>query len=178
MSYTKDMKNTLIIAVICVAVIAGGAWLYFHTQKAPVPTSTAAGTEQKTTTVAFKVLDQGETAKAVTQRKNYAIYDVAGFARFWKESRGSGTPPIVDFSKYDVIGVFAGTQPSSGYSIAVDKVLDTDGTRSVAVRITAPDESCTVVEEPTSPYQFVLVPHSDAQALSHTDIVVKKGCSQ
>jgi hypothetical protein len=172
------MKNTLIIAGVCVVVIIAGAWLYFHSQKPSIPAAqNVVGREyRKPVVVGFKVIDHGETAKAISVRKNYAIYGIADFTRFWKDAHGSGTPPIVDFSKNYVVGVFAGTQPSSGYSIAVDRVVDADGIRSITVRITAPDESCVVIEEPTSPYQFVLVPYSDAENLSHTDVVMKKGC--
>ncbi len=175
------MKNTLIIGLICAAVLAAGILLYVHSGE-PVPpspstTGASANTVQpKTTNVAFKILDHGDTAKEITARKNYAIYDAAQFATFWKQAHGSGTPPIVDFSKNYVIGVFAGTEPSNGYSIEVSKVTDTQGSRAVAVLITAPDAGCTPIEEPTSPYQFVTVSYSDSEALSHTDIVVKKNC--
>lgn len=85
--------------------------------------------------------------------------------------------PSVDFSKSYVIAVFAGTEPTGGYSISVDKITDADGVRSVSVIIDEPGAECTVVEEITSPYQFVVVPFSDNQALSHTDVRVKKDCT-
>jgi hypothetical protein len=174
------MKNTLIIGGICLIVLAVGAWLYFHPgNSVPAPSTSGASASTQTpkeTNVTFTVLGHGETAKAVTARKNYAIYDAAQFATFWNEAQGSGTPPAVDFSKNYVIGVFAGTEPSGGYSIEVSKVTDTGGARSVSVLISAPGTNCSVIEEQTSPYQFVLVPYSKAEALSHTDEVVKKSC--
>jgi hypothetical protein len=175
------MKNTIVIGVICIAVLAAGLWLYLHpnalSPKASTENASASTEQPKTTETAFKELTHGDTAKEITARKNYAIYDAAQFATFWKEAHGEGKPPVVDFSKNYVIGVFAGTEPSNGYSIAVSKVTDTAGARAVSVLITQPDANCSVVEEPTSPYQFVTVSYSDSEALSHTDTVVKKNCS-
>jgi hypothetical protein len=177
------MRNAVIIGGLCVVVLAAGALLYWKsTQQSPgqqVTTGASADTqapEQKE--ISFKVLDQGENAKGMPDRKNYAIYDSAEFASFWKKAHGSDgkAVPFVDFSKSYVIGVFAGTEPSGGYSISIAHVTEAGNARSVAVVIEEPGDTCTVIEEQTSPYQFVQVAFSDADALAHTDTRVKKNC--
>jgi hypothetical protein len=114
----------------------------------------------------------------MAERKNFAIYDAGVFATFWKRAHGDdGThPPVIDFSKEYVIGVFAGTEPTGGYHIAVQKVTESGGARAVTVAIEKPGDNCSVVEEQTAPYQFVTVPFSPALALSHTDETVSKNC--
>lgn len=176
------MRNTLIIGVLCVLVLTVGIFLYFknpftHPQTPTEVTAHTEAPEQKE--VSFKILDSGTNATEMTERKNYAIYEAGKFATFWKEAHGSTgkAVPAVDFTKNYVIAVFAGTQPSGGYSISVSHITDVGTARSVAVTIEEPDASCTVIEEQTSPYQFVVVPITEAESLAHTDIVTKKACA-
>ena len=174
------MRNTLIILALCVIAVALGAWLYFgHGGSAfqsslPAP-SQSTGTQ--THAVSFSVIDSGMRAAAMSARKNYAIYTSAELADFWKKAHGDTSKlPLIDFSKNYVIAVFAGTEPSSGYAIKVTGVTDSDDTRSVAVAIDGPGSDCAVIEETTSPFEFVSVPVSSAENLSHTDEHLTETC--
>lgn len=182
-SYTIRMRNLLIIGGICIVVLAAGLGLYWEsmqTQKTAQSAVTASASTQQPAekTIPFKVLDQGANAKGMPERKNYAIYDTREFATFWQQAHGNdGKPvPVVDFSKNYVIGIFAGTEPSGGYTIGVSRVTEAGTARSIAVVLQEPGDNCTVIEEQTSPYQFVSVPLSDADALAHTDAHVKTSC--
>lgn len=173
------MKNLVIIGSLCVlALLIGGVVYWKSTDTAlnvrgAIPTPENAGKE-----VSFKILSTGENAKSVTVRKNYAIYDAGEFASFWKKAHGADAKvPSVDFTKNYVIAVFAGTVSSSGYSISVSKITDTESARSVAVVIEEPGEDCDVIEEQTHPFQFVSVEVTDVEALSHTDVWQKKTCA-
>jgi hypothetical protein len=176
------MRNLFIIGGLCIVVLAAGGFLYWKSmqpQAQPTTTGASASTQiPARKEVSFKVLDQGTGAKGMPDRKNYAIYDAAEFANFWQKAHASdGKPvPVIDFSKNYVIGVFAGTEPSGGYSIAISHVTEAGNARSVAVVIDEPGDNCTVIEEQTSPYQFVQVPFSDADALAHTDTRMKMNC--
>jgi hypothetical protein len=174
------MRNLLIIGAICALALAVGGFLYWHTSLSQA-SLTAAGANAGASegrNIPIKVLDQGENAFDMASRKNIAIYDPIAFADFWKKAHGTdGTPlPSIDFSKNYVIAVFAGTVPSSGYSIEVDKVTDEEDARSVAVLIEEPDASCRVIQEDRHPYQFVSVAFTDATALAHTDVRTKRPC--
>ncbi len=172
------MRNLLIIGGICVLAIVGGVILYLKTTS-PISTGVNANTEvPQGTAIDFKVLGQGDHAKEITVRKNYAIYDASEFANFWKKSHGEveAKLPIVDFTDHYVIAVFAGTVPTGGYAIRVEHITDAGDARTVAVVIEEPGAGCSVIEEETRPYQFIVVPFSDAQALAHTDVRVKKDC--
>jgi hypothetical protein len=172
------MRNLIVIGGICILAIAVGAWLYFGTPHKTAPATSASTEAPVAKEVHFAVLDQGDQAGDMTTRKNYAIYDAAEFARFWQKAHPNGKKvPNVDFKSTYVIAVFAGTEPTGGYRISVTKVTDTANARSVAVTIEQPDSSCAVVEEETSPYAFVTVPYSDAEALSHTDVRTTHACN-
>lgn len=173
------MKNLVIIGSLCVlALLVGGLIYWRNTGSVPAPTEEGIIAQPEEKTVAFKVLDTGENAKGMPMRKNYAIYDAGEFSSFWKKAHGENAKvPLVDFTKNYVIAVFAGAVPSGGYSISVSKITETNDARSVAVVIEEPGEDCTVIEEETHPFQFVSVPFSDVEALSHTDIHEQKSCA-
>lgn len=173
------MKNALIIGGLCIVLLALGAAFYFHASSPAEGTPATASTEAPAKAeVKFKVLGVGEHAETIVERKNYAIYDLAQYNEMWKRAHNDdGTKaPYVDFNTSYVIGVFAGRQPTAGYSIAVTRVTETGDARTVAVTIEEPGDGCNVIEEETSPYQFVVVPFSESMALAHTDVRSKKDC--
>ncbi|MDB5189487.1 MAG: hypothetical protein JWL82_444 [Parcubacteria group bacterium] len=175
------MKKLLLAATACVVVLGIGVFLYFRTVSSIVPTASepvATVTTSKTKVIAFKVLDSGDVAKGMPERKNYAIYNATEFRNFWLKAHGTdGAPvPSVDFSKQYVIGVFAGSEPTGGYSISVSRITDSGTEQAVAIVIQEPGANCSQIEEETRPYQFVSVPLSEDEALSHTDERTKHQC--
>lgn len=168
------MKYALVVGVLALLVFGALAWFYFDFHNP----ANAYPVQQKTKEVKFKVIDEGALAPSEPSRKNYAIYDQSTFSDFWKETHG-GTEkgmPIIDFTKNYIIGVFAGTVASGGYSIAVTGITDNGTMENVAVVINQPGDTCNVVEEQTSPYQFVSVPVTQTQAFTHADARNQTDC--
>lgn len=126
----------------------------------------------------FKSIGQGDTAPGAKNRKNYAIYNQEELNSFWKLSHEVDTEkaPTIDFTKGYVIVVFAGTKPTLGYDIKITQVKDVGVSRNIEVLITEPGEGCTIIDEKTSPFQFVRVPFGNESSLSHTDVTKKKDC--
>jgi hypothetical protein len=169
------MNKTLTIGALCLLAIIVGALFYFH----PFSSSPWGGTQGggKEAEVHFMKLDEGTSASTIGVRKNYAFYEKAEFADLWHKIHGqNSTPPLVDFSKEYVIGVFAGTEPTAGYRIAVTRIVDTAAQRSVAIAIEAPGAGCTPKMATTSPYQFITVPFTGPEELTHEDTQVTKDC--
>ncbi len=54
--------------------------------------------------------------------------------------------------------MFAGQQPTGGYTIEVQEVADFGDTRTFSVALTAPGAGCVVTDALTSPYQIIRVP--------------------
>ena len=143
---------------------------------APIVSTEVAKPEQKEIT--FSVLDEGEMAPGAKSRKNYAIYSQDELHSFWKLSHASDTSkePVVDFKKQYVLVVFAGMKPTTGYKIQVTKVEDKGKTRSIEVAMVEPGQGCSTKSKKTSPYQFVSVPFSSEESLSHSDVAKKVDC--
>lgn len=171
------MRNQLVILALCLFAIVVGVVLYFGTPHSrPVTGSGTLPAVPANQAVTFSVLDEGTTA-SITDRKNYAIYDPGEFATFWQKTHpGKTKPPTIDFNTDYVIAVFAGTEPTMGYSIHVSKVTDNGNTRAVAVTLEKPGQGCTPKIATSTPYQFVVVPFGNANALTHTDTEAAKDC--
>ncbi len=180
------MRDILIVLGMCVAAIGVGVLFYVYgpaeIREMPSTTPTenqgqanASGAVAEDVTVT--VIDAGTNAGAASERKNIAAYDKDGLARLWSMAHATdGTPlPTVDFSKSYVIGVFAGTKPSGGYSIEVSRVSDSGDTRTVAITLMKPGSDCITSQAITSPYQIVSVPLSNA-SLSRTENTVETSC--
>jgi hypothetical protein len=173
------MRDAIIILVMCVAAIGIGAWLYMYAPQ----TSQAPATEPVVTEpagpvdVAFTAIDSGTHAAGVSARKNYAVYTEEDFTDLWKKAHGEDGKkmPAIDFENYYVIGVFAGQQPTGGYSIAVDKVTDEADTRTVSITIEKPGDTCVVTQALTNPFQLIRVPMSDLK-LAKADTVKVNIC--
>lgn len=180
------MRDILIVLGMCVAAIGVGVLFYVYgpaeIREMPSTTPTenqgqanASGAVAEDVTVT--VIDAGTNAGAASERKNIAAYDKDGLARLWSMAHATdGTPlPTVDFSKSYVIGVFAGTKPSGGYSIEVSRVSDSGDTRTVAITLMKPGSDCITSQAITSPYEIVSVPLSNA-SLSRTENTVETSC--
>lgn len=182
------MRDVLIIATMCVAALAIGAWLYFYgpTEFRNVPppqgeqhAANASSDSNDAVDVPFSVIESGNNAANVSTRKNYAARDTDAFAKLWTLTYGKNAPPLpsIDFDTEYVIGVFAGEQSTGGYAIAVSSVTD-HGTasRTVSVTVTKPGTDCVNTQALTSPYQIIRVPVSIA-SLTREDRTVEKSCN-
>jgi len=160
------------LALIVVAVAIGvGVFLYGGANApsavGPVP---VVGTN-----IPFTELASGAQS-SVTRRTNYLIISTNQLRELWKLIGASGSLPSVDFTTHSVIAIFAGEEPTAGYSIAVTRI--TDGTsRDVSIELTTPGVSCLAAETITTPYQILKVPLT-ALPYTHQDTATTTGCLQ
>lgn len=165
------MRHILIVLFMCVAAIAIGTVLYVFGPKelqesAALDASGAAALSSgPLEDISFAVLAEGQNAARVTERKNYAVYDEAEYARLWQMAYGDDAPPMpeVDFAREYVIGVFAGVKPSGGYDISITQVADSSTERTVAIALSSPGEGCMTSQVFTSPFELVRVPAADLE---------------
>ncbi len=73
------------------------------------------------------------------------------------------TPPLpsVDFRREMLLMAAMGPQPSGGYRVEIDKVLDEPGELLAFVRFVSPGRRCGAIAAVTSPADIVLVPASE-----------------
>lgn len=105
---------------------------------------------------------------------NYVITSSEQLEQLWKLIRTNAPPPTVDFTKNDILAVFAGEVPTEGYAIAVSRVEDST-TRMVFIELAKPGISCVLAKSPTRPYQIVAVPKTSLP-LAHTDLERSVSC--
>jgi hypothetical protein len=171
---------------VLVAAIAIGGYLYEYAPQdlytaAPYPTATSttpSAPAKAPVTVSSSSLVSGTSAAGEASRKNFVVRDATGLAKLSELLYGSAssTMPAVDFTKHDVIAVFAGSEPSGGYAISISKIVDTADARVVYVTITSPGKGCMTTQALTSPYAVVTAPKSGLP-LKHVDATETKGCN-
>jgi hypothetical protein len=124
------------------------------------------------------VLAQGQDALSLSDRTNYRIDSNKDFNALWLLVYGDKNPPplpAVDFSKYEVLGVFDGTHSTSGYGIEVRQIMDKNLTRTVTIDHLAPSSSCATKSGVTSPFQIIEVPKT-SDILAHEDLTAVANC--
>jgi hypothetical protein len=96
-------------------------------------------------------------------RDFYAITDDEAWKRLWASLMYEGGPPApeVDFSRNSLIAVFQGDQRSSGFDIAVSKIVKKDGHVTVHVKEVIPEDACKVLMVVTQPFHIVLTKKLD-----------------
>ena len=93
------------------------------------------------------------------------VRDADAWAALWRRHKANILPPLpvpaVDFQRYMVIGVFAGSKPNGCYGMTVANVVQAGGKLQVT-RIDhepAPERMCPQVI--VAPAQLILVPRSE-----------------
>jgi hypothetical protein len=93
------------------------------------------------------------------ERKNYVITNKEDWERLWDKVVSNSYPrpaaPDVDFSKQDLIAVFQGNQPSSGYSISVTGLTRSGKRLKIYVREVLPGDECRVLLVITQPFEII-----------------------
>lgn len=93
------------------------------------------------------------------EKKNYVITNEEDWERLWDKVASNSYPrpaaPDVDFSKHDIIAVFQGNQPSSGYSTSVTGVVKSGRKLKVYVREVSPADECRVLLVITQPFELI-----------------------
>jgi hypothetical protein len=167
------MRDVSIIGLVAVGAIALGVFLFFF-GPSPIRSEVNQALISSTNSngpVSFTVLAQGQHAISITERTNYRIQNTSDLNALWALVYGSSdTPnaPSVDFSRYEVLAVFDGPDPTAGYSISVASVTDEAGKRLVLVSHISPDSTCKPQNEGTSPFQIVEVLKTTL-SISHQD---------
>lgn len=94
-----------------------------------------------------------------TEKKNYVITSKEDWERLWDKVASNSYPrpaaPEVDFSKQSLIAVFQGSQPSSGYSISVERLVKSGKKLKVYVREVSPADECRVLLVLTQPFEII-----------------------
>ncbi|HEX9946649.1 MAG TPA: protease complex subunit PrcB family protein [Allosphingosinicella sp.] len=94
----------------------------------------------------------------------FAIRGAAEWQGQWRRitARQGDPPPLppVDFRREMLLVAAMGPQPSGGYRVVIDKVIDVPGERLAFVRFVSPGRRCGAIAAVTSPVDIVRLPAS------------------
>ncbi len=110
--------------------------------------------------VSFTNLAVGGNARP-PKRQFLVLRDSAGLRRQWEiayRNHGRKPPvPVVDFQKYDVLAIYQGAKPSTGYSVRVSSVVDSGRRITVVVKEWTPSGGCMTGSMMTNAWHMVRV---------------------
>ncbi len=147
------MREMLVVVVVAVGAAIVGLLTFVF-----IDNSSAPAVEEGHAPVAFRELASGDQS-TIGRRVNYLVYSESQLAQLWDMIGAIDAPPKVDFANYTVIGIFSGKQPTAGYKIAAERIIDTD-TRNVTITTARPGASCFPAQAITQPYQVIVVPNT------------------
>lgn len=175
------MKDLLILGGMAAGAIFIGSFLFMSDASIAQPvqnkiTKTRVNNQAAAIT---SVIINGVNAP-IKERVNYLIDNENDLNKLWKTLFGTSSTspekPKIDFSKNQIMAIFAGTKPTGGYSISVSNVQDIQDKRIVSIVITKPDTSCVVTQAQTSPYEIIKI-SSTTLPFTHNDTTTVHSCN-
>lgn len=169
------MKDVFILTGLSAVAAIGMALFIFGPASAPSPVPENSGV-LAASAVPFTAIAAGAHS-VVSTPVNYIITSDLQLRELWAMTDAEGPVPNIDFSNNAVIAVFAGTEPSAGYAVAISSVADTPSARTVRITLTKPGGSCVLAQVATAPYEIVELSRT-ALPLAHEAAVQTASCLQ
>jgi hypothetical protein len=107
----------------------------------------------------LRTVERGSQSN-IDAARQVVIRSAAEWTAFWRTHNFDKAAPHVDFDKEMVIGVFMGSRPTAGYSVAITGVTERDGSLVVTYTETSPRAGTMAAQVLTFPYHLVAVPKS------------------
>lgn len=107
-----------------------------------------------------KTLPTNPTAIIAKSQENMELY-------FTKHENTCpvASDPNIDFSKYNLVGIFAGAKPTSGYAIKITTIIENDCEIIINFYEKGPQAGETLSQVPTYPSDFILIPKTSKAIL-------------
>ena len=112
--------------------------------------------------VPFKTLDAGDQSDIETKREA-VVRTAAEWTALWKQLGSSRPQPAVDFTRSTVLGVFLGSRPTAGFSVAIVTVDRQGAELVVTYRERRPNPTDMVAQMLTAPYLLVTIEKFDGR---------------
>jgi hypothetical protein len=110
--------------------------------------------------VSFRELDSGSRS-GIAFSLERVVRGAGEWERLWPAHQAGAFPqrplPAVDFSSSLCIAIFAGEQPTGGFAVKVEQVVESAGGLEVVYRVTGPAPGAIVSQALTSPFQIIAV---------------------
>jgi hypothetical protein len=112
---------------------------------------------QTSETPAFRTVERGSQSNIDTARQ-IVIRSAGEWTAFWRTHNFDKPAPHVDFDTEMVVGVFMGSRPTAGYSLAITGVAEREGSLIVTYTESSPRPGTMAAQVLTFPYHLVAVP--------------------
>ncbi len=109
--------------------------------------------------IEFETLSMGYYSQ-VSQESSYVIKEEHELQQIW-DSIEENSPPVIDFESNMVLAVFQGEQPTGGYEIEIERIVETADKLQVYIKEISPDPDDMVIQALTYPYHIVKMPLVD-----------------
>ena len=114
----------------------------------------------------FKLNNSGHS-----EAQNYVISTETDWQTLWDKifSNQSEKPPLpeIDFSRRTIVAVFDGEQPTGGFEISIQEIVETENSFEVAVKAFSPGPRCAVTGTVTRPFDIVEIEKIEKPILFH-----------
>jgi PrcB C-terminal len=125
----------------------------------------AADTGMKSTIqIPFQTVAKGSRS-GMRETSQIVIRSQAEWDALWKRHVSIETnpppPPVIDFNKQIVIGVFLGEKPTGGYDVEIIRAEQTDGALVIHYREKNPAPGGIVIQALTQPFHIIRVARDD-----------------
>ena len=114
----------------------------------------------------LKLTDSGHA-----EAQNYVIKTETEWRSLWEKifSNTSEKLPLpeIDFTRRTIVAVFQGAQPSNGYEISIEAIVETENSLEVAIKAFAPGKRCVLTGIVTKPFDIVEIEKTDKEVLFH-----------
>lgn len=151
------MHPGLLAIGLIIALAIASYFIYSYSGGGSAPQSTQNDSEKSAPFATIRKSDQSAQKLPAT----YTIYGEDQLRPIWEGAFSDETIPDVDFSKYMVVAAFLGARSTSGYSITITGVKETDSEILVTIQTTIPGPSCNPESAKSSPVHIVRLPKSD-----------------
>ena len=101
------------------------------------------------------------------------INDPLTWSSVWSQAFAGQTEPQINFTSTSVLAIFAGLEPTSGYSLNFTQVSRAGSNILVQVTLTVPAPSCVVAQVETSPFHIVSIQKEDLRTVFTTKTITR-----
>lgn len=112
---------------------------------------------QPTWTPPLRVIDKGAES-ALDETMQVTARDQAQWTAAWHRHAPGRALPAIQWSKEMVVGVFAGSRPTAGYSVEIVGFREEGDRMIIGYRETVPGRGIATAQIITSPYALAVVP--------------------
>ena len=151
------MNQKLIFLIVFSILLFAGLFLLHSTRGKKESLQSQEGKENPGEEISFTIVKE-EPNSPFDKKQNIVITSQKQYNDLWKRLFPiDRSAPEENFEKYTIIALFQGEQPSSGYEIKVQRIVQSDQALGVYLQEEIPDKNCQETQIKTAPYQIVRI---------------------